>query len=53
VEVLYQLGLLDRFLTVKHSRVDHLSAVIGGESILLPDFTHLPVHAPYIALMPQ
>jgi len=53
LELLYELGLLEKFLTIPHSKVERLSAVIGGEQILLPDFTHLHVHAPYIALMPQ
>jgi 2-polyprenyl-6-methoxyphenol hydroxylase-like FAD-dependent oxidoreductase len=53
LELLYELGLLDKFLALQHSRVEQLSAVIGGQNFLLPDFTHLPVHAKFIALMPQ
>ncbi len=53
LEVLYELGLLDRLLSIPHSRVETLSVNMGGQSLPLPDFTHLPVHARYIALMPQ
>lgn len=53
LELLYELKLLDRFLDIPHSRVETLSANIGGKSFLLPDFSHLPVHARFIALMPQ
>ncbi len=53
LELLYELNLLDRFLTLPHSRIETLAVNMGGRSLPLPDFTHLPVHARYIALMPQ
>ena len=53
LELLYELNLLDKFLDIPHSRVETLSGHIGGKSFLLPDFSHLPVHARFIALMPQ
>jgi 2-polyprenyl-6-methoxyphenol hydroxylase-like FAD-dependent oxidoreductase len=53
LELLYELGLLDKFLALPHSQITKLSAIIGNEQILLPDFTHLPTHAKFIALMPQ
>jgi 2-polyprenyl-6-methoxyphenol hydroxylase-like FAD-dependent oxidoreductase len=53
LELLYELGLLDKFLAIPHSRLETLSAHIGGRSFLLPDFSHLPVHARFIAMMPQ
>jgi 2-polyprenyl-6-methoxyphenol hydroxylase-like FAD-dependent oxidoreductase len=53
LELMYELGLLDRLLALPHSRVDTLSINMGGRRLPLPDFTHLPVHARYIALMPQ
>jgi 2-polyprenyl-6-methoxyphenol hydroxylase-like FAD-dependent oxidoreductase len=53
LELLYELGLLDKFLAIPHSRVETLSAHIGGSSFPFPDFSHLPVHARFIALMPQ
>jgi 2-polyprenyl-6-methoxyphenol hydroxylase-like FAD-dependent oxidoreductase len=53
LELLYELNLLDKFLALPHSRIETLSINMGGRSLPLPDFTHLPVHARYIALMPQ
>jgi 2-polyprenyl-6-methoxyphenol hydroxylase-like FAD-dependent oxidoreductase len=53
LELLYELGLLDKFLALSHSRIETLSINIGGRPFPLPDFSHLPVHARYIALMPQ
>jgi 2-polyprenyl-6-methoxyphenol hydroxylase-like FAD-dependent oxidoreductase len=53
MELLHELGLLDKFLQVPHSQIEQLSVNIGGEQITLPDFTHLPTQAKFIALMPQ
>ena len=53
LEILHELGLLDAFLTIPHQKIERLSVVIGSEVLPLPDFTHLPVTARYIALMPQ
>jgi 2-polyprenyl-6-methoxyphenol hydroxylase-like FAD-dependent oxidoreductase len=53
LELLYELGLLDKFLALPHSQVDGLSAIIGGQRFKMSDFTHLPTHAKFIALMPQ
>ena len=53
LELLHELGLFDRFIAQPHSQVDHLSAVIGGSKIAVADFTHLPTHSRFIALMPQ
>lgn len=53
LELLYELGLLDKLLEIRHSRIDRLSGRIGDYSVTLADFSHLPTHAKYIALMPQ
>jgi 2-polyprenyl-6-methoxyphenol hydroxylase-like FAD-dependent oxidoreductase len=53
MEVMHELGLLDEFLKQPHQKIDRLSGVIGGRTFPIADCTHLPVHAPYIALMPQ
>lgn len=49
----HELGLLDALLARPHNRVDRIGARIGGEDVQMVDFTHLPVPAPFIALMPQ
>ena len=53
LELLYELNLLDRFLKLPHSQINELSANIGGQQFPIADFTHLPTHAKFIALMPQ
>ena len=53
LELLYELDLLDDFLAIPHNQVTALSISIGGESIPMADFTRLPTHAKFIALMPQ
>jgi 2-polyprenyl-6-methoxyphenol hydroxylase-like FAD-dependent oxidoreductase len=53
LELLYELGLLERFLALPHSQITGLSAIIGGQRFQMSDFSHLPTHAKFIALMPQ
>ena len=48
-----QLGLLDAFLARPHDKVSELKARIGGREVRIADFSHLPVRAPFIAMMPQ
>jgi len=53
LQLLHELGLLDRFLQRPHSKVRQMSVTIGGRQFLMADFSHLPTVAKYIALMPQ
>jgi 2-polyprenyl-6-methoxyphenol hydroxylase-like FAD-dependent oxidoreductase len=53
LELLYELGLLEKFLALPHSQINGLSAIIGGQRLQMSDFSHLPTHAKFIALMPQ
>jgi 2-polyprenyl-6-methoxyphenol hydroxylase-like FAD-dependent oxidoreductase len=53
LDLLYELGLLDKFLTLAHSQIAVLSASIGGQSFAIADFSHLPTQCKFIALMPQ
>jgi len=53
LEVMAELGLLDRFLTLPHQRVERLGGVVGDTPVTIADFRSLPVRAPFIALMPQ
>ncbi|WP_433973117.1 FAD-dependent oxidoreductase [Tunturiibacter lichenicola] len=53
LELLHELGLLEKFLKVPHSQVAALSATIGGERFPIADFSHVPTHCKFIALMPQ
>src|SRR5512146_1164795 len=53
LELMHELGLLDEFLKLPHSRVVRLSGQVGDTTISLADFSHLPTHYKFIALMPQ
>ncbi|HET9615610.1 MAG TPA: FAD-dependent oxidoreductase [Pseudolabrys sp.] len=53
LELMHELGLLDAFLKLPHSRVTQLSGQVGATTIHLADFSHLPTHCKFIALMPQ
>lgn len=53
LQAMADLGLLEDFLKLPHTRVDRLSGEIGGTVVRLADFRHLPTAAKFIALMPQ
>jgi len=53
LDLMYELGLLDEFLAVPHNQITAMSIAIGGESLPMADFSHVPTHAKFIALMPQ
>src|SRR3954469_8907358 len=53
LEILHELGLLDEFLKVPHTEVRKLTGQIGDTTLTLGDFTHLPTHCKFLALMPQ
>lgn len=53
LQAMADLGLLEDFLRLPHTQVDQLSGEVGGQIVRLADFRHLPVAAPFIALMPQ
>lgn len=53
LELMRELGLLERFLELPHQKVERLSAQIGDERVRLIDLTHVPTHCKFIALMPQ
>ena len=53
LEVMYELGLLNEFLERPHQEVHTLGAQIGDDFVRVADFSHLPTHCRFIALMPQ
>jgi 2-polyprenyl-6-methoxyphenol hydroxylase-like FAD-dependent oxidoreductase len=53
LEIMYELGLLDSFLKRRHEVVTQLSGVVNGHPVTIADFTHLPTHCKFVALMPQ
>ncbi|CUX16278.1 MULTISPECIES: FAD-dependent oxidoreductase [Rhizobium/Agrobacterium group] len=53
LELMEQLGFIEEFLSLPHTRAARLNAVIGGERITIADFSRLPVRHRFIAFMPQ
>ncbi len=53
LELMHELGLLDAFLEVPHQKIERLTAQIGDARIPMADFSHLPTHCKFVALMPQ
>ena len=53
LDIMDELGLLNRFLKLPHQKVEKLTGLVGDTPVAIADFTHLPVRAKYIALMPQ
>jgi 2-polyprenyl-6-methoxyphenol hydroxylase-like FAD-dependent oxidoreductase len=53
LQLLYELGLLDEFLSLPHQQLTELAMSIGGQTLPISDFSRLPTHAKFIALMPQ
>ncbi len=51
LQVLEELGLLDAFLQRPHDKVRELKGVIGGQEVVIADFSRL--RHPFIAMMPQ
>jgi 2-polyprenyl-6-methoxyphenol hydroxylase-like FAD-dependent oxidoreductase len=53
LEVIHELGLLPDFLALPHQEVRELRGQIGGETIPVADFGHLPTRCRFLAFMPQ
>jgi 2-polyprenyl-6-methoxyphenol hydroxylase-like FAD-dependent oxidoreductase len=53
LELMHELGLLDDFLKLPHQEVSHLSFQVGADRIPMVDFSYLPTHCKFVALMPQ
>src|SRR5499426_852353 len=53
LEVMHELGMLDVFLRLPHQEVQKLTGQVGDERLTVADFSHLPTHCRFIALMPQ
>ncbi len=53
LEVMAELGLLERLLALPHDRVAQIEAQFGTELLRIADFRQLPVRCGFIAMMPQ
>jgi 2-polyprenyl-6-methoxyphenol hydroxylase-like FAD-dependent oxidoreductase len=53
MEILDQLGMLERFLQRPHNRLYEARGTVAGQEVVLGDLRHLNTPAPFIAIMPQ
>src|SRR5947209_5716674 len=53
LEVMSELGLLNKFLELPHQKLTSVSAMFGDREYAFADLSHLPTKAKFIALMPQ
>ncbi|MEO5612882.1 MAG: FAD-dependent oxidoreductase, partial [Sphingomicrobium sp.] len=53
MEILDQLGMLQRFLKRPHNRVNSAQLRLAGREWTIGDLSHLDTAAPFIAMMPQ
>ncbi|MEV0251753.1 FAD-dependent oxidoreductase [Nocardia sp. NPDC050712] len=52
-ELIAELGWLNEFHRLPHSRMDRVTAAVGGKPVVLADFRRLKVRSPFIAFLPQ
>ena len=53
LQLLHELSILDDFLALPHQELTQLAIAVGGQTVTMADFRHLPTYAKFIALMPQ
>src|ERR1700712_3782539 len=53
LQVMHELGLLEEFLKLPHSKIRTANIEIGDEHFTIGDFARLPTVCKFIALMPQ
>lgn len=53
LQIMHELGLLDDFLKLPHSRIKTVTLDLGDDHFTIGDFTRLPTTCKFVALMPQ
>lgn len=53
LEIMAELGWLDEFLALPHQKVHAINVQFGNERFEIAGLAHLPVRAPFVAMMPQ
>ncbi|HWV46104.1 MAG TPA: FAD-dependent oxidoreductase, partial [Nitrospira sp.] len=53
LEIMHELGLLERFLRLPHQKVQRINARFGDLEFTVADFSHLSTQCRYVAFMPQ
>jgi 2-polyprenyl-6-methoxyphenol hydroxylase-like FAD-dependent oxidoreductase len=53
LEVLYELGLLDRFLSLPHQKVSRINGQFGDLALTMADFSSLSTQCRFVVFIPQ
>ena len=53
LDLMAELGCLEEFLSLPHQELHKIGATVNGVGVTMADFSHLPTHCKFIALMPQ
>jgi 2-polyprenyl-6-methoxyphenol hydroxylase-like FAD-dependent oxidoreductase len=53
LEVMHELGLLERLLKLRHEKIPRFVARFGDRDVQIADLSRLPVRCGFIAMMPQ
>ncbi|MGQ0667898.1 MAG: FAD-dependent oxidoreductase, partial [Nitrospiraceae bacterium] len=53
LEIMHELGVLERFLQLPHQKVPRINGRFGELEFTVADFSHLPTRCRYVAFMPQ
>src|SRR5690242_1533773 len=53
LEIMHELGLLEEFLKLPHTKIRTANLEIGDDHLTIGDFARVPTRCKFIALMPQ
>ncbi|HEY2474157.1 MAG TPA: FAD-dependent oxidoreductase [Candidatus Cybelea sp.] len=53
LDLLFELGWLEKFLALPHNEFATVGANIAGENVAVADFSHLHTHCKFVGMMPQ
>src|SRR3954469_4734109 len=53
LDIMHELGLLNDFLNRPHQELRELGGEIGRTFVKIADFSRVPTHCKFVALMPQ
>src|SRR5262247_173467 len=53
LQIMHELGFLDRLLELPHSRIEELTVRFGNADVTIASFKNLPIRCRFIAIMPQ
>jgi len=53
LDIIHELGFLEEFLKRPHQEVLELKGQVGGDTVTIADFRHIPAYCKFLALMPQ